>query len=190
MSEVIISATVSAALGAAFISNIYSESSGKIYYLLEDTLKDDLETTADMAEHTIIVGYGVIGKEAADSLNDVMILDNDRTKIEAASEDYEALLGDARDSRAWNRCNVAEADRIVSTVRSDEVAERVAAMDVRADKYSLTESERDSSMLDLEIGVTQEELSKSKIDNQLTSGLENGFDSLREKLRKKLSSLS
>lgn len=184
------SAIIVAALGSAFLSSVYSAYSDRIYRLIEERLEHNKGSEVKDVQHTIVVGSGIIGRIVADSFENPVLLENDKSKLDKSSEDLNTVLGDARDERAWVRCNVDGADRIISTVNSDAVAEKIAAMDVDAEKYSLTASQKDSSMLDLDIGITQKDLSKAKLNQKLEGGIENGFDELREELVEQLENIT
>ena len=184
------SGIILAALGSSLISSIYSAYSDRIYRLIESTSEHSDTSEVDLQDHVIVVGSGLIGRKVAKSFDETVVLENDKSKLEMAPEDSETLLGDARDDRAWSRCNVSDADKIISTVRSDSVAEKIATLDVEADKYALTGSKRDSSMLDLDIGVTQEELTEHKIKDKLGRGFDEGFEGLKKDLIKQLKDLT
>jgi hypothetical protein len=184
------SGIILAALGSSLISSIYSAYSDRIYRLIESTSEHSDTSEVDLQDHVIVVGSGLIGRKVAKSFDETVVLENDKSKLEMAPEDSETLLGDARDDRAWSRCNVSNADKIISTVRSDSVAEKIATLDVEADKYALTGSKRDSSMLDLDIGVTQEELTEHKIKDKLGRGFDEGFEGLKKDLIKQLKDLT
>jgi TrkA-N domain. len=184
------SGIIIAALGSSLISSIYSAYSDRLYRLIESTSEHSDKTEIDIQDHTIIVGSGLIGRKVAESFDETVVLENDKSKLGTAPEGSKTLLGDARDDRAWSRGNVSDANKIISTVRSDSVAEKIATLDVEADKYALTGSKRDSSMLDLDIGVTQEELTEHKIREKLGRGFDEGFEGLKKDLIKQLKDLT
>lgn len=184
------SGVIAASLLASFTSGMLSDSSDKIYHFVEQLVTESGEREVDSSGHVIVLGYGLTGKKVAEGLDDVVVVDNDRSMVEEAAEDYVAVLGDGRDRRTWKRCNVKEADAVVSTVESDAISESVAALDASVKKYCLTESEKDSSMLDLTMAAKPQNLYADRIGDRLAHGLEEDFGSLKEELRQELRSLN
>jgi CPA2 family monovalent cation:H+ antiporter-2 len=183
------SGVIAASLLASFASGMLSNSSDKIYHFIEQLVTESGEREVDLSGHVIVLGYGLIGKKVAKGLDDVVVVDNDKSMVEEAAEDHVAVLGDGRDRRTWERCNVKEADAVVSTVESDAISESVAALDAPVKKYCLTESEKDSSMLDLTMAAKPQSLYSDRVAEHLEDGLQNGFESLGQKLERDLQDL-
>jgi Kef-type K+ transport systems, membrane components len=183
----VLSASVVAALGASAVSSYTSRRSSRIYSYLVEYFGSVEREGIDASDHTVVLGYGEMGASVAEALENPVVIDNDPRRHEKAGQNYRSVFGDARDPSVWEAVSIDRAEKVISTVDKDSVAELVAEKSGSSQCFVLTGTAAKARELETEVAATEEQLSADRAAEVLEEGLDNGFSDLRSKLRNRLS---
>lgn len=162
-------------LVTADFTTVYSE---RIYELLPDSLKPEkTESSTDLKDHTIIVGYGTIGREAAEAFDNALIVSENPVEVkEAESDGFDALHGSTTEVATWGRAGIKDASTIVSTTGRDRDAENSAVQGLPC--YLVTNTDSKASKLlqqeNVKAASTVEGLASERAAEQVRDLIEEG----------------
>lgn len=154
------------AAAASFITSSYTtHHADDIYVRLTDLIEDTSPQVKETG-HTIVAGYGHLGRSIAPFLEDPIIIDNDPRAVQEAREDgYTAVKRDIHDPATWDHVNARAAGHIILTIPDDQTALQLA--DLGTDALFLTESPALAEQLDDRPGIRAYNLASLSSDRVL-----------------------
>lgn len=133
---------ITLAAAASFITSSYTtRHADNLYGLITAVLEPAPDPAIDRADHTLLGGYGRLGRALATELDDPVIIDNDPQAIARAEEDgLTTIRGDMRDPTTWDRAGAQKADMLILTTADDAIAGRLASRGKRSILLTDTDS--------------------------------------------------
>ncbi|MFP9193035.1 cation:proton antiporter [Natronosalvus vescus] len=110
-----------------------------IFGATEDTIRSRSALPDEpLSDHVVVIGYGKLGSSVVTVCREldkpVVVIENDPDRFELAREYHEVcVFGDAMSDVAWDLCNPAEAELIVSTPPQQSLSEYVLSTETDAD---------------------------------------------------------
>lgn len=156
-------------------SDLTTKYADRIYETLPEALKfENIEEASygfnDKKNHSIIVGYDVMGQEAAKQIEEPVVIATKPENVETAEkDDMDVVFGNPLNNKTWIRAGIKGAEHVISTIPEDSHASKTCEKAKKS--IIVTGSEDKAERLREEENVlyadTLEKLSSSKLKNSI-----------------------